>query len=144
MNRVLLISLALVLIGGAVGGSVAWANSGAAPNGGGEEVSVDASYDGTEVKVAVGGTVIVTLESNPSTGFSWALAGNSDEGVLQEVGHEYNPPEGDPPLVGAGGHEVWTFQALEKGTSTISMEYSRPWEGGEKGVETFELTVVVE
>jgi len=46
-------------------------------------------------------------------------------------------------LVGAPGKEVWTFKALKKGTTKIAMEYSQPWEGGEKGGWTFNLTVVV-
>jgi len=46
-------------------------------------------------------------------------------------------------LVGAPGEEVWTFKALKKGTSTIALEYSRPWEGGEKGEWTLNLTVIV-
>ena len=50
---------------------------------------------------------------------------------------------GETPMVGAGGVENWTFKALAKGETTISMEYSRPWEGGEKAAQTFELTVVV-
>jgi len=35
------------------------------------------------------------------------------------------------------------FQTLEPGSSTIYLEYSRPWEGGEKGEWTFTLDVVV-
>ena len=145
MKRILAIALALVIIGGAIGGSLAWANTGAGPGGGADEVNVDESYNGGEVKVAAGGKVIVTLESNPSTGFSWMLSEITSEGVLEEAGNEFQSDNTDnPPLVGAGGHEIWTFKALKKGTSTISMEYSRPWDGGEKGVETFELTVIVE
>ncbi len=143
MKRILAIVLALVLFGGAIGGSIAWANTGEGPGGGAEEVNVDESYDGGEVEVAESGKVIVTLESNLSTGFRWELVENTDEGVLEAAGNKiYQLVDG--PMPGAGGHEIWTFKALKKGTSTISMEYSRPWEGGEKGVQTFELTVVVE
>jgi predicted secreted protein len=39
--------------------------------------------------------------------------------------------------------EFWTFKALMKGTSTISMEYSQPWDGGTKKAQTFSLTVTV-
>ncbi len=46
-------------------------------------------------------------------------------------------------MVGADGIEVWTFKALKIGTSDISMEYSQPWEGGEKDAYGFFLTVVV-
>jgi inhibitor of cysteine peptidase len=62
--------------------------------------------------------------------------------VVQQTGHEFVSPE-KTGLVGAPGNEVWTFKALKKGTSTVTMEYSRLWEGGEKGVWTFNLTVVV-
>jgi len=46
-------------------------------------------------------------------------------------------------LPGTPGEEVCTFKALKKGETTISMEYSRPWEGSEKTTWTFVLTVVV-
>jgi len=105
------------------------------------QVSVDASYAGKEVEVAAGGSLTVTLESNPTTGFEWELASNTDEAVLELVGSKYEAPEGAVP--GAGGKEVWTFKALKKGNSTISMEYSRSWEEGVETAETFVLTVVV-
>jgi len=100
------------------------------------------------LEVAVGDTITVTLCSNASTGFQWSeMAQIGDENILEQVNHEYVAPEADgdgAPLVGAPGNEVWTFKALEKGTTTVAMEYGRPWEGGEKGVWTFVLTVVVE
>jgi inhibitor of cysteine peptidase len=108
-----------------------------------QEVSVDASYSGKEVELGVGGSLIVTLESSPgSTGFQWELTKISDETVLQQVDQRYEPPE-DEGMVGAPGKEIWTFKALKKGQSSLSMEYSQPWEGGTKAAETFELTVLV-
>ena len=105
-------------------------------------VSVDASYSGRQVEVAVGGSVIVNLESNASTGFQWVLVNIGDETVLKNVANTYEAPE-DTGMVGVPGEEIWTFDALKKGTSTIAMEYSQPWAGGTKAAETFDLTVVV-
>jgi len=98
-----------------------------------------------EVEVAVGDSFTVTLCSNPTTGFLWSEAAEiSDQTVLQQTDHKFEAPETtEPPIEGAPGKEVWTFKALKEGTSTVSMEYSRPWEGGEKGEWTFVLTVVV-
>ena len=99
-----------------------------------------------EVQVAVGDSFTVTLCSNPTTGFEWESAKIADQTVLQQVDHKFVPPQdiGDrPPPPGSPGQEVWTFTALKEGKSTISMEYSRPWEGGEKAAWTFVLTVVV-
>ena len=56
----------------------------------------------------------------------------------------YPEANGDKtPAPGTPGEEQWTFKATGEGTTQISMEYSRPWEGGEKGEWTFVLTVIV-
>ena len=118
-----------------------------------KQVSVDCD-DFTELKhisqeatVALGDTFTVTLCSNPTTGFQWSESAQiSDQTKLQQTDHKFAPPEAkddEPPPPGTGGQEVWTFKALKEGTSTISMEYSRPWEGGEKGEWKFNLTVTV-
>ena len=104
-------------------------------------VSVDESSSGKQVEIAAGGTLTVTLESNQTTGFQWELKSVGDTSVLQSQGGTYNAPE-DTGMVGAGGEEVWTFKALKSGTSSLSMEYSQPWDGGTKAGQTFDLTVV--
>ena len=106
-------------------------------------VSVDESSSGKQVEIAAGGTLTVTLESNQTTGFQWELKSVGDPSVLQSQGGTYEAP-GDTGTVGAGGEEVWTFKALKPGTSSLSMEYSQPWDGGTKAGQTFGLTVVVE
>ena len=114
--------------------------AGAACTGGSNNLNVDSSYSGKQVELSVGQSLVVTLESNATTGYSWTLAQNSDESVLNKTGNEYVAPQ--TTLIGAGGKEEWTFKALKKGTSTISMGYSRPWESTPP-VDTFDLTVVV-
>jgi len=108
-----------------------------------EQASTDILYAWhQETEIAVGDSLTVTLESNATTGFQWELAEISDQTVLAEVGHEYQAPEAGA-AVGAGGQEVWTFKALKKGKSTISMQYLRPWEEDVEPAQTFALTVVV-
>ena len=109
-----------------------------------KEVSVDAtSFSGKEIEAAVGDVVTLTLESNPTTGFTWAVASNSDASVLQEADNRFEaPPVTEPPLIGAGGNEIWVFKALKEGTSTISMVYSRSWESVPPA-KTFVVTIHV-
>jgi predicted secreted protein len=134
MRRVLWVIFGLVLVAGfAVGAGVAC-------TGGSSNLNVDNSYSGKQVELSVGQSLVVTLDSNASTGYSWYLAQNSDETVLNKTGNKYVAPQ--TTLVGAGGKEEWTFKALKKGNSTISMGYSRPWESTPP-IETFDLTVVV-
>jgi len=64
--------------------------------------------------------------------------------VVEQTAHEYIAPNtGDAPVAGMAGVEEWTLRAGKAGTTTVNLSYDRPWEGGEKGVRTFELTVIV-
>ncbi|UCB42864.1 MAG: protease inhibitor I42 family protein [Dehalococcoidales bacterium] len=116
----------------------------AAAEGEGGQIGLDASYNGQEIEAAAGKRLVITLESNPTTGFGWQLSEPIDEGLLALIESRYEPGENaQQGMVGAGGSEVWTFETLATGETTISMEYSRPWEGGEEAVETFEITVII-
>jgi len=106
------------------------------------EVAVDGSYSGKTIDLGVGGVLLVTLDSNATTGFEWELTKNSNKGVLETVGNKYEAPK-ETGMVGAPGKEVWNFNGLTKGKSTITMEYSQPWDGGTKAAEAFTLTVNV-
>ncbi len=120
-----------------------------------EETAVEASLEvscddfmntkhiSREIEVNAGDSFRVTLCSNPTTGFQWTETANITDGtVAEQVKHKFTS-SGNKQLAGAAGQEIWTFKALKTGTTTISMEYSRPWQGGEKGEWTFQLTVTV-
>lgn len=95
-----------------------------------------------DVEVTTGSSFTLTLCSNPTTGFDWEEAEIGDQTVLEEESREFVSPEAEN-IVGGAGKVIWTFKALKKGTTEVSIDYSRPWEGGEKGHWTFEMTVVV-
>jgi len=113
------------------------------------EVSCDEFYDNhhinTMLEVQAGETFEVKLCSNPTTGFQWSeKAQISDAAVLKQEDHKFIGPESEPPPPpGTPGQEIWTFKALKQGSSEVYLEYSRPWEGGEKGEWTCTVNVVV-
>jgi len=78
------------------------------------------------VEARVGQPFSVTLPSNPTTGYSWALAQPLDDAILQLVQNSYQ--RAGPAMPGAGGTEVWTFEPLCAGYTTIALKYRRPWE----------------
>ncbi len=100
-----------------------------------------------QVEVKTGDVFTVALDSNATTGFSWTeQAKIADRNILKQTGHEYIAPranDDNKPVTGMSGIEEWWFTAGRTGTTTATMSYSRPWEGGEKDVRTFVLTVVV-
>jgi len=91
-----------------------------------------------DVPVKVGGTVIVTLCENASTGMSWG-APTFDHAALALVSHVSKPPTSG--LAGAPGTATWTFKALQAKTSVVSLDYGQSWTGGLKAVWTFTMTV---
>jgi inhibitor of cysteine peptidase len=86
--------------------------------------------------------LMVSLCSNPTTGFKWELTEVTDEDVIVYDDNEYVSLEAGG-VEGASGTEVWTFKVLKAGSSNITMEYSRSWEGGEEAEWTFILTADV-
>ena len=94
-----------------------------------------------EFQVEIGDKITVKLCSNRTTGFQWDYE-TTVENVVKEEDHDFEEPKGD--VSGAAGIEVWTFEAVEKGTTVVQMEYSQPWEGGLKAEWTYNMTVTVE
>lgn len=82
------------------------------------------------ITAQLGARFVLVLQSNPSTGFGWQLVDSTRQRPVRLVGHEFRGPErqGNPPIVGAPGHERWTFRATAPGTAVIRLVYVRPWE----------------
>lgn len=92
------------------------------------------------VELPAKGKLVVTLGSNPTTGFSWGEKPVvKGEAVVKQTGHKSIGPAKAIP--GAGGSQQWTFEATGSGTATLLFGYSRPWAGGEKDTWTLTLTV---
>ena len=52
--------------------------------------------------------------------------------ILEQLQHKNKEAGSDK--IGAPGTEQWTLKALKQGAvATVKLDYSRPWEGGEKG-----------
>jgi inhibitor of cysteine peptidase len=94
------------------------------------------------IEIKTGSKLTLLLASNQTTGFQWTQQAQiADASVLEQTSHRYIKPT--TTLAGAGGQEEWTFNVVKSGQTTISMNYSRPWAGGEQNINTFQLTVNV-
>ena len=124
--------LAIFAIGGTIAAAAADTNA---------ILALNAADSGKQITANAGDSFTITLDSNPSTGFSWSISAITDESVIDDVSNEFKGA--DTGMVGAGGQEVWTFEAVDKGSSTIEMKYRRSWEQGVEPAATFNVTVVV-
>lgn len=84
------------------------------------------------IEIQAGQNFIIELKSNPSTGYSWQVANEIDEQVIELVSSEYKAnsnksADSNMPMVGAGGKDRWVFKGLTEGTAQIKLGYVRPW-----------------
>lgn len=79
---------------------------------------------GSDIFLTQGEQLLVRLPSNPSTGFSWAIAGNA-QSVLRPVGEpKFEPPARAVP--GAGGTQTFEFRVVGGGGAFLDLVYRRP------------------
>lgn len=102
--------------------------------------------NGSKVSLKLGDSLSIELESNPSTGYSWQVSG-ADQSVLAAAGEpQFNLPSGATARPGAPGTQTFVFNAVGKGTTTLSLIYVRPWEKDVTPTppNTFSVQVTVE
>ena len=104
------------------------------------EVKVDADDDGKSVDLKVGQVLVLSLESNPTTGYAWEPV-DFEGGVLQQEGDWEFKPESD--AVGAGGVQTFRLKATEAGSMELKLLHHRPWEKDEEPLDTFSVQVTV-
>ncbi len=107
----------------------------------------EAAFITDSLTVNSGEEITIKLCSNPSTGFQWSeTPENSHPEILSQDSHDYQieGDNGTPLPPGTPGVEIWTFTAQTAGQSQLYFEYSRDWEGGEKGVWTYTVDITVQ
>ncbi|NAS89325.1 hypothetical protein C4E24_06255 [ANME-1 cluster archaeon AG-394-G21] len=103
---------------------------------------LNATDNNTEVNVTIGKFLVVTLEGNPTTGYTWEVTEPLDELVLRQVGDiAFVQDYAEPGFVGVPGVQTARFEVVGAGDATINMVYHQPWETDVEPVDTFTLDV---
>ena len=110
---------------------------------GSRDLLVTASDHQGKIRLQTGETLVIRLESNPTTGYSWQVMEIDNSLLEQEGDPEYEPSPGNDGMVGAGGEETIRFKALAPGKTRLTLGYMRPWETLPP-IKTFSIQVVVE
>ena len=109
-----------------------------------KEIRLNDGDNGKTFKVADGGAVVLVLESNATTGFSWCNADKVDKDILKLEQNEYRQNANPGRLVGVGGRTVIVYRALKPGKAKIDLTYMQPWEPDSKFNTNYTVTVEVE
>ena len=105
--------------------------------------------DETHITVKAPGEFSIKIESNPTTGYSWALQPIDEEEKklvkfkkqkVEEPGQESR----EKGLLGAPTYEIFTFEALAAGEVAIRLNYRRPWEKDVPPIQKHKVMVTIE
>ena len=82
--------------------------------------------DGASLTLRVGDRLMVELEGNATTGYTWANTIQVEYAVLRESQDaDYRPASG---LIGAPGIFLFRYTAVDVGPQMLRFAYQRPWE----------------
>jgi predicted secreted protein len=91
------------------------------------------------VHLAIGQTLDLALDENPSTGFTWHCTWVPQSG-LQLVANSYTSSL--PSLPGSGGTRHFRLKGQRGATAVVTIQSGRWWDGGEL-MDPISFTVVV-
>ncbi|WP_442932075.1 protease inhibitor I42 family protein [Mycobacterium sp. 050134] len=95
-----------------------------------------------DIDLGVSDRLILRLAgTSGSTGYSWDDLQIGDPTVLKNSSCEYVPPPG--PIIGGEGTDVWTFEALREGSTTIAAEFRGPGPATGEPACSFKANVAV-
>jgi inhibitor of cysteine peptidase len=104
-------------------------------------VSLGPADSGRQITIPMGRIVLVRLDANPSTGYSWSVIGNPAPLVFvsseYEAGKQKQQPPGSPEM------QVLRLKSDRAGTGDLKLGYRRPWEKDVAPAKTFQIHVTV-
>ena len=109
--------------------------------GGGTTIELTSADSGRAITAKVGDQIVISLEANPTTGYAWQQAPGLDGSVVSFVSESYEQASAEPNMVGVGGTDTLTYEAVGEGTTTIALAYQRS--GDTTAAESFTVNVTV-
>jgi inhibitor of cysteine peptidase len=95
--------------------------------------------NGKDIDLPAGGSLVVRLNSNPSTGYSWAMKGDPSPLRLVKSSTKKNSQTGH--AAGAPVMQEFRLTAVSAGMASLTLEYRRPWEYNVAPARTFKVGV---
>jgi len=100
------------------------------------------SDNGRRVTLHPASRLVIGLESNPTTGYTWEVMQLDPALLVMQGPAQFKA--GSTGLVGAPGSQTLTFQALKTGTTSLTLLYHRPWETGVEPIHTFQIPITIQ
>jgi len=118
---------------------------GDAKSSGGRAINLGIADSGKTVKAAVGDLVLIKLQANPSTGYTWSAADLAKDSAVELKSKKFLTASQMnaeiQPKPGQGGETTFTYRVVRTGKAAISLSYRRPWEKKTAPAKAFAVTI---
>jgi inhibitor of cysteine peptidase len=104
------------------------------------EVKVYLEDSGKQINLYRGQILVVSLEAQTSTGYTWEIAELDDLILKQEGEPEFQPSSG---AIGAPGMQIFRFESIGSGDTDLKLIYHQPWMENVEPAKTFSVHVTV-
>lgn len=105
-----------------------------------KQIQVTEADQGKEYTLNPGDSLVIVLESNPSTGYAWEVQ-QVDNPVLQLSGEAAF--KADSEKLGSPGKATFTFNTVNAGTQALTLIYHRSSDKDVQPAKTFTINVTV-
>ncbi len=102
-------------------------------------LTINETSNGQTLDAALGQTVEICLEENPTTGFRWRMA-QAGGPVGTPLRDTFEPGRQAP---GQPGIHRWQFKVVAAGSGPVRFVYRRAWEGDSAAARVFTVTLSV-
>jgi len=107
------------------------------------KINLSIDYSGRQIELTNGQTFNVTLETNPSTGYSWEVV-ELNNSIIKKIGEAVSEPNNtEKNMVGAPVMHTFQFEVINTGQTTLKIVYRRSWEKDVAPVNTFSVELFV-
>jgi inhibitor of cysteine peptidase len=108
-----------------------------------DKINLSMDYNGRQIELTNGQTFNITLETNPSTGYSWEVV-ELNNSIIQKIGESVSEPNiTEKNMVGAPVMQTFQFEAINTGQTTLKIVYHRIWEKDVAPEKTFSINLTV-
>lgn len=102
------------------------------------EIVIGKNNRGNSFDIPQGSIVLIRLEENPTTGYTWEIS-EIDSRVVELQDSEYIGAS--ETALGAGGLRIFTFEAKSPGETQVSLKLRQEWGPEESAIKHFEVTL---
>ena len=105
-----------------------------------QEIQVTEAEQGKNITLNIGDSLVIVLDSNPSTGYAWAVK-SVDKPVLSLASEPVFKVDSDK--LGAPGKTTLTFKTVSSGSQVLTLVSQRSFEKDAQPLKTFTINVTV-